>query len=266
MLCWPIVGLCGVLRYVDTEWPTLWLDLNLELSYWPVAPSNRLKNGYSLAKNVARNVRNGHLTDNARRCPRLANFTDVMSIGASSNQMHVGGDAGDLMWLSNDIWQLCEYEYSASCFVEYLLPPLRGAAGWYRHSLAYSLNGTATDQLHLFPTDSPAGYPSVNCSAKQCKFGEGWDAAYDIGLARWGFAQLIAICDAIKARRPPLFDRRGTGDPLPTECDLYESGEAQRILRDLAPVPTSGSGIDVWRDVPFATPFRHFSHLLAFMP
>jgi hypothetical protein len=245
------------------------LDLNLELTYWPIGPSNRLRNGYSLAKNIKANINNGHLSDNARRDPRLAdaNVTDAMSIGASSNQMHLGGDSGDLMWVTNDIWQLCEYEYTADCFTEYLLPPLRGSLGWYRHMLNYSLNGTNTPGvLHLYPTDSPAGYPGPsNCSIADCIFGEGWDASYDIGLATWGFARLIEICGTIERREPPRFDEH-MGD-LPAECDIYSSGEAQRILHDLVPLSTDKeSGIHVWRGVPFAVPFRHFSHLLAFVP
>jgi alpha-L-fucosidase 2 len=255
--------------YVDTEWPTLWLDLNLELTYWPVAPSNRLQAGYSLANGLRRNIENGHLMRNARRDPRLAHVTDAMSLGASSNQMQLGGDSGDLMWITQDVWQLCEYEYSTSCFIEHLLPPLRGAVGWYRHSLAYNLNGSATPgTLHLFPTDSPAGYPGTDCTHPNhsCAFGEGWDASYDIGLARWGFKTLVELCRAIASRTPPLFSSLPTGAPLPKECDVYQNGEAARILRDLAPVPLDSSGINVWRDVPFAIPFRHFSHLLAFMP
>ena len=251
--------------YVDTEWPTLWLDLNLELTYWPIGPSNRLSNGYSLAKNLRTNIQNGHLTDNARRDPRLANVTDAMSLGASSNQMHLGGDSGDLMWVTNDVWQLCEYEYTATCFVDYLLPPLRGALGWYRHMLNYSLNGTATPgMLHLFPTDSPAGYPGTDCSKVECQFGEGWDAAYDISLARWGLEKLIEICTAIQQRHAPLFDKEDFA--LPAECDLFASNEAQRLLRDLAPIPVDASGINVWDHVPFEIPFRHFSHLLGFVP
>jgi len=42
-----------------------------------------------------------------------------MSIAASSNQMHVaGGDLGNLMWITNDVWQMCMYEYNASCFLQ----------------------------------------------------------------------------------------------------------------------------------------------------
>lgn len=163
------------------------------------------------------------------------------------------------MWVTNDLWQLCEYEYSSDCFTDYLLPPLRGSLGWYRHMLNYSLNGTTTPGvLHLYPTDSPAGYPATNCTAVECSFGEGWDASYDIGLAQWGFTRLIEICGAIERREPPRFDKH-TGD-LPAECDIYSSGEAQRILHDLVPLSTDKeSGIHVWRAVPFAVPFRHFS-------
>lgn len=176
--------------YVDTEWPSLWLDLNLELTYWPNGPSNRaLTIGKSLGENLRTNILNGHLADNFRRsdvalkhcfnasstqrvgqnvndsdgvastAPPEYQCSDAMSIGASSNQMHTGGDLGNLMWVTNDVYQICDYEYNASCFLTLALPPMRGALGAYRHLLAYNLNGTPSSRLHLFPTDSPAGYP-----------------------------------------------------------------------------------------------------------
>ena len=86
----------------------------------------------------------------------------------------------------------------------------------------------------------------------QCSFGEGWDASYDIGLTHWGLARLVEICGAIERREPPRFDKH-RGD-LPAECDLYRSGEAQRILHDLVPLSTDKkSGIHVW----CGEPFRH---------
>lgn len=245
--------------YVDTEWPTLWLDLNLELTYWPVAASNRYEGGRSLGNGIKMNIDNGHLNANARRSwPQLSNASDALNIGASSNQMAVGGDLGDLAWVTHDIWLQCQYEYNATCFLEYLLPPLRGAMGAYRYLLSYNLNGTITDQLHLFPTDSPAGYPSA----------PGYDCSYDIGAVRWGFATILEVCNASIYGLPP-FDNPVY--PVPSQCDKEFLTDAVRIIQDITPISIDPvRGINVWgsRDgqpVPFDIPFRHFSHLLAFV-
>ena len=63
--------LCARTRYVDTEWPSLWLDLNLELTYWLNGASNRgLAIGRSLGEGLRRNILNGHLQDNFQQSVR----------------------------------------------------------------------------------------------------------------------------------------------------------------------------------------------------
>ena len=253
--------------YVDTEWPTLWLDLNLELTYWPVAASNRYEGGRTLGAGLLTNIVNGHLLANAHNAwPQLRNWTDVANIGASSNQMAVPGDLGDLAWITHDVFLQCQYEYNATCFLSHLLPPLRGVIGSYRHILAYNLNGTPTTDLHLFPTDSPAGYPAA----------AGWDCSYDISGIRWAFATYLDVCNAaiegtgVFANLQNEDISYNVHDP-PPECDPDGMQDAQRIIRDITPLSIDPiRGINVWgyRDgspVPFTLPFRHFSHLLAFV-
>jgi len=140
-----------------------------------------------------------------------------------------------------------------------VLPPLRGALGAYNHLLAYNINGTASDRLHLFPTDSPAGYPGP----------PGWDCSYDIAMAQWGARTLIDICTSIAGSQPPF---EGPATAAPAECDIFRNGEAQRLRDTLVALSVDPvTGINVWgsrdgRPVPFNQPFRHFSHLLAFVP
>jgi alpha-L-fucosidase 2 len=254
--------------YVDSEWPTLWLDLNLELTYWPVAPSNRHEGGRTLGAGLAANVANGHLRANAQRgWPGLANASDAANIGAGSNQMAVPGDLGDLPWVVHDVWRQCTYEWNATCFTAHLLPPLRGAVGAYRHLLAYNLNGTPTPGvLHLFPTDDPAGYPAP----------PGWDASYDIAGVRWAFGAYLDVCDAAASGTGPFAPGAAGAPPAgapppppPPECDAVGIADARRIARDITPLSVDPvRGINVWgsRDgapVPFTLPFRHFSHTLA---
>eukprot|EP00035_Acanthoeca_spectabilis_P012802 m.232590 g.232590 ORF g.232590 m.232590 type:complete len:852 (-) comp15717_c0_seq3:218-2773(-) len=237
--------------YVDTEWPGYWYDLNSELTYYPVGASNRLVLGRNLGRQFKLNVDNGHLARNVLRTEPTWNGS--MSIGASGNGMQVGGQPGDLVWITSDLWALCEYEFNATCHADYLLPVLRGAVGIFEHYLTEIRNGTKTDQLHVPQSNLP------NCG------GGGWDNSFDLGAAHWGLHTFVSLCEAIEQESLPFVPGADFDRARAAELCGFRSAAAL-MLSKLAPLQISDTGINAAWETPFVQPCRHFDHLLPCNP
>ncbi len=231
----PILDLNGP-WYSATPWPAIWWNLNIQLTYSPLARANRLPLSESLFRNLDRGTQ--ALIDNVPERLRA----DAAAIGRSTGPNLVRKvdlatatsdaslEAGNLPWTMFYYWQYHRYTMDDSLLRHRVYPLLGRAIGNY---LAYAAKAD-DGKYHLPKTHSPelASMP---------------DANYDLSLLRWGLETLIA-----SAQRLRINDAR-----LPRWRD---------VLANLTPFPQDSTGLLVGKDRPWKESHRHYSHLLAIYP
>ena len=233
--------------FIHSNWPAIWNDLNLQLTYWPVYASNHLDLGRTLIDHLRRNLANGHWTWNCVNYGGMFNLTysDAAGIGGACSSDGFSpmktietddAEFGNLLWLCHNVWLQCQYEYNQTCFLTDLLPLLSRSIAWYRHFLVNDgIN------LRLPPTRSPE-YPLPL----------GWDASYDISLLRWSCDVLIDLC-------------QDNTNKVSYPCNMTNfCDEVQELLISLH--VDNNTGIMVYANRTFSVPHRHFSHLLVWLP
>ncbi|MCX6925317.1 MAG: hypothetical protein NT154_19215, partial [Verrucomicrobia bacterium] len=222
--------------YKNSNFPCLWMDLNLQLSYYPQYAANHLDLGESLFRLLDRNLPN--LIENAPEEFRhdsafLGGVSDLSMKGNLVRMLYHPQGCLDLIALS---W--CAHNY----FMHYrnsmdddllrwrVYPLLRRAINLYLHYLELGQDG----KYHLPLTRS-------------CEYGCDHDTNQDLALLRWGCGALVYTCERLKLDDPYLPRWR-------------------ELLAKLVNYPTDENGLRIGRDEPFQKPHRHYSHLLAIFP
>lgn len=230
----PICDLLGP-WYRVTAWPRIWWNLNLQLTYHPLAASNRLDLAESLYRNLDR--RRDQLIANAlpARPER-----DTAAIGRTSVQdlrsfvrtdRPTGAELGNLPWMLYHYWEFYRVQMDDAILRDRLLPLLAPAVNYYLGHTQTEADGL----LHLRLTHSP-------------EFADATDANYDLALLRWGLQTLVDSHGHLH-----LDDKN-----LPRWRDA---------LARLAPFPVDEkTGLLIGRDRPLDKAHRHFSHLMSIYP
>jgi alpha-L-fucosidase 2 len=216
-----------------TPWPRIWWNLNIQLTYWPVYPANRLELGESLIRTIDAGVPN--LINNVPEEWRH----DSAAIGRSSSydcarsvSGRDGEERGNLLWALHNYWLHYRHSGDEAMMRDRLYPILSRSVGYYLHLLKPGEDG----RLHMPISTSPE-YPKKAA-----------DTNYDLALLRWGLQTLLATNE-----------RFGLNDPL--------AAKWRETLDKLVPYPVDEkTGYMVGADVPFEESHRHYSHLFMFYP
>ena len=192
----PIVDLQGVWTTWDTPWTSVWINLNLQLTYswqtkanmgWLAEPL--WESLYKYRDNLRRNV-----TD----VEGQEAWTDAACLGrTSSYDFHAPLDpkwvsnnayeVGNLTWLLYYYWQYCSAYGKTEQMKERLFPMLKSAVNLYFH-IRTEENGV----YGLPPTASPE-YRSGNI---------GRNTNYDLSSLRWGLQTLLDINEEYRLNDP----------------------------------------------------------------
>ena len=220
--------------YQPSGWLFYWLDLNMQLSYWPLYLANHLDLAATLPTFFLDERHHAQLFNNSvdgkgasigSACPAdlycgTGNFT--------------GSVTGNLAWVCADIWkQIARTEEGPqkAALLHKFLPYLENALFFYTNHTVLSDN-----VAHIPFTLSPE-YPAMNPA--------GFDTNYDLALFRWGLETLLA-----------------NYQPGLTQPESYWSD----ILTRLAEPPINEYGYMVNNATSFDVAHRHFSHMFHIYP
>lgn len=216
-----------------SSWPYITWNLNTQISYWALQPSNRLLLAEGLFHSLDTHA--VQLQANARpECDQ----PDIAAVGHCSQQDLIAPldddrryekEWGNLLWVCHNYWLQYRFSMDDALLAHRLFPLLRRAVNFYLHALEEGADG----KLHLPETYSPETGTTRDCN-------------YDLALLRWACATLVDSC-----RRLPLHDPL-----LPRWRD---------ICHRLTPYPADENGFRIGADRP-AIAHRHFSHLLMIYP
>jgi hypothetical protein len=219
--------------YHFTFWPMVWGDLNVQLNYWTHLAANRLSVGESLPNRLDQHA--GNLEKNVPE-----RWQDSMAIGALFPQDCLSHDHGKtpdmLAWVLHDYWLHCSYAGDRERMRDGLFPLLRKNVNGYLNYLRENPVEDEDGTIHIRLSWSPE-YPG----------GHGRDINFTIGLLRWACETLLEINA-----------EHGLNDPLAPRW--------QDVVDRLVDFQVDDNGLRIGRDIPFDTPHRHYSHLLAFYP
>ena len=228
----PILDVMGP-WYHYTFWPMVWGDLNVQLIYWTHLVANRLSVGESLPDNLDKYA--GNLEKNVP--PR---WKDSAAIGALFPQDCLSNDNGKtpdmLAWILHDYWLHCQYAGDRERLRDKFFPLLRKTGNSYLNYLKDNPVEAEDGKIHVRRSWSPE-YPG----------GHGQDTNFTLALMQWTFQTL-----------QNLNDEFALDDPLAPEW--------RRIIDNLVGYQTDENGLRINKDMAFAKPHRHYSHLLGFFP
>ena len=233
----PVIDLMGP-WYKPTVWPCLWMNLNVQLSYYTTGITNHLeleeplyrlieKHRDQLVLNVPEEFRDDCAAlGNPVGFDELNNPVFLTTDLTSDREMNIivlpwlmqqfyvhNKRTMDNERLRNSIFPLMKKTYSV-----YLRILYKGEDGLYHIPLTFS-----------------------------DEYGKAQETSMNIALARWGFKTLLDICARLQINDPliPVWKDR---------------------LTKMADYHTNENGIMIGKGVPFAKPHRHYSHMLGIFP
>lgn len=220
---------------VLTPWPNTWWNLNVQLSCWPIYPSNRLELGTPLVDAVHNN-RNNLILNTPEAYRKDAAVLPVSTgFDLRGEEVRVPGSekfaqVGNLPWLCHNLWLQYRFSMDENILRNTVYPTLRRAINFYLPFLEEDEKGT----LHLKETYSP-------------EYGVAKDCSFDLSLLRWGCSTLIEAAQI-----------------LSIEDELLPRWK--QVTEKLADYAQDKNGVMIGKDVPYASSHRHYSHLLMFYP
>ena len=233
----PVIDLMGP-WYKATVWPCLWMNLNVQLSYYTTGITNHLdleeplyrlieKHRDQLVLNVPEEFRDDCAAlGNPVGYDELVNPVFLTTDRTTDREMNIivlpwlmqqfyvhNKRTMDDERLRNSIFPLMKKTYSV-----YLRILYKGDDGLYHIPLTFS-----------------------------DEYGKAQETSMNIALARWGFKTLLDICSRLKLNDQLI--------PVWKEH-----------LDKMADYHTNENGIMIGKGVPFAKPHRHYSHMLGIFP
>ncbi len=195
----PIVDLQGVWPTWDTPWTSIWMNLNLQLTYSWQAKANL---GY-LAQplwdalhthrdNLRRNVTDvaGQETWTDAAClPRTATYDFHAPLDPAATVGVGQYEVGNLTWMLFYYWQHCQAYADGQQLTQRLFPLLKSAVNLFFHIR------TETDGRYGLPSTASPEYVSADV---------GPNTNYDLANLRWGLRTLIDIDTTYRLNDPLL--------------------------------------------------------------
>lgn len=237
-------------RWHDYHW-----DLNVQMSYWLVLPSNHAQLGKSLLTMMKRNL--PYLIDSVPPQYRNDSAAQAANTGfegrvscdaflvnkSDCTEYDVGAPVqlGNLAWVAHNLWWQYRYTLDPEA-LSTVLSILKRAVGYYLRLM----HADGANRLHLPIAESPE-YANAN------------DTNYDLALFRWGAGVLKYVVD------------HGLGlGSIGDDDDVVLKAEYDkwlRVLSQLTDFPTdSTSGLLIGEGVPLSHGHRHWSHLFSMFP
>jgi len=175
----PAVDLFGP-YYRTSQWPGIWWNLNIQLTYWPVYESNHLELGENLITLIDEQF-------------------DVLL-------KNKGTRLGDFAWAMHNYWLQYAYAGDWKSIQTKWVPKAIQIADSYEKMMFRD----STGKIQLIPMESPeykgfVKYPNTN---------------YNLGLVRWLLNTLIANCERAGINQPEVIKWKKTlADLIPYPVD-----------------------------------------------
>jgi len=233
----PVIDLLGP-WFKPTAWPLLWMNLNVQLTYYTLGIANHTDLEDNLFQLLERHK--DQMIENVPQefqsdCSGIRNpvgYDDLyaplfLSVDKNNNQ---GLNIIVLPWLMQMYYLHNRKTMDDQSLRDSLYPLMRRAFNVYLRILTPGDDGL----YHI-----PFTYSD--------EYGNAKETSLNIALARWGFKTLIASAERLKI-----------DDPL-----LPRWKETLAKMQDYN---VNENGIMVGKELPFAKPHRHYSHLFAIFP
>jgi hypothetical protein len=201
--------------YTHSRWALYWLDMNLELTYWPLLASNHAALSATLPAWLTAQRSALASTAGAFSADSLAaeGAVSVDFLGTPSAAAPPG-TVGCLPWLAHSAWLHARMTANGTAMRVDVYPLLRGAVNRYLHMLTADAAGT----LHLPVTASPE-YPL-----------KGNDTSFDLALLRWGAAELLLLAAELGIAEP-----LAAKEPLELHLGLHRVLDARSFTTAVRP-------------------------------
>ncbi len=233
----PVIDLMGP-WFKPTAWPLLWMNLNVQLTYYTFGITNHPdleENLYQLLERhkdqLIENVPAAFQSD----CAGIRNpvgYDDLYAPLFLSDDKNNDKEINIIVlpWLMQMYYLHNRRTIDDTCLRDSIYPLMRRAFNVYLRILYLGDNGL----YHI-----PYTYSD--------EYGNAKETSLNIALARWGFKTLITIAERLKIDDPllPLWNER---------------------LEKMADYNINEDGIMIGKEVPFAKPHRHYSHLFSIFP
>ena len=233
----PVIDLMGP-WYKATVWPCLWMNLNVQLSYYTTGITNHLdleeplyrlieKHRDQLVLNVPEEFRDDCAAlGNPVGYDELVNPVFLTTDRTTDREMNIIV----LPWLMQQFYVHNKRTMDDERLRKSIFPLMKKTYSVYLRILYKGDDGL----YHIPLTFSD-------------EYGKAQETSMNIALARWGFKTLLDICTRLKLN-----------DPLVSVWKEH--------LDKIADYQTNENGIMIGKGVPFAKPHRHYSHMLGIFP
>lgn len=241
-----IVDTCGPWLKVDTVWPAVWWNLNVQLFHYPIPVANQMGLNEPLIRLLKQELNNGNLIRNAPEEMQhdsafFGNPTTTSSL--LNNSVYWDGKQGNrsgtarkavrlnhLPWVCHTVWEEYRRTMDPELLEELLFPLTRVAYSLIFHFLEEREDG----RLHIKDVYSS-------------EYGAADDANEAIAMIHWGCHALLWMCDRMQLKDPDI----------PRWKD---------ILARLVEPPVDRYGLMIGSDTSFTVTHRHYSHLMYLLP
>ena len=233
----PVIDLLGP-WFKPTSWPLLWMNLNVQLTYYTLGITNHTDLESNLYQLLERHK--DQLIDNVppafqADCAGIRNpvgYDDLYAPLFLSDDKNNDKELNIIVlpWLMQMYYLHNRRTMDDVELRDSIYPLMRRAFNVYLRILHPGDDGL----YHI-----PYTYSD--------EYGNARETSLNIALARWGFKALIASAERLKI-----------DDPLLSRW--------KEMLAKMQDYNTNENGIMIGKDVPFAKPHRHYSHLFAIFP
>jgi alpha-L-fucosidase 2 len=234
----PVVDLMGP-WFRKSVWAAYWQNLNVQLAYYAVLPSNHPELAEPLCRllwdrraDLIANVPKEYQEDSAA-LGNPTGFGDLLAPAPGPVREKLGNGAYHfiaLPWLMQQFWLQYRFTMDEERLRREIHPLLKRTMNAYLHVIDLGPDG----RYHI-----PMAFSD--------EYGNAHDTNLNLALLRWGLQTLIADNERLKLNDP-------------------DAPKWKDVLGKLTDYPADGTGLMLGKDTPFAKPHRHSSHLFPIFP
>jgi hypothetical protein len=233
----PVIDLLGP-WFKPTAWPLLWMNLNVQLTYYTFGITNHSNleaNLYQLLERHKDQMIENVPIEFQNDCAGIRNPVGYDDLHAP---LFLSEDKNNkkelniivLPWLMQMYYLHNRRSMDDKSLKDSVYPLMRRAFNVYKRILY-----KGDDSLYHIPYTYSDEY------------GNAQETSLNIALAKWGFKTLISIAERLKINDPYL-------------------PKWKELLANMADYSINENGIMIGKNTPFAKPHRHYSHLFAIFP